>query len=306
MVSRFSVHGLLLVANRSLTDQNFSVPELFLLFGHAKLGFMTFTGRTDKVGFAGDWHGDLEWALHALDLFASQNITTIFHLGDFGIWPGKSGADFILKVQARLVKNGQTMYVTLGNHEDYVRVDACTTFDENGWQVYRPNILLAPRGHRWTLEGRTFLSLGGANSIDRFRPHRIEGMTWWPGEQISLGDEYRAIQGGHADIMLTHDAPAGAQPPFHDGDSWTFKDIQYARKSSESIRQVTDLVKPSILLHGHYHTYSDKTATLNDGLQEYETRVVCLNMNGFRKNTGVMCLEDLDFKPLVSPKGEDG
>ena len=180
-----------------------------------------FIGTTEKVGIAGDWHGDTAWALWALDTFRDAGITNIFHLGDFGIWqPAPIGASFILKIQKRLAKNGQRLFITPGNHEDYARIEN-TPVGEHGWQEYRPGVFLAPRGLRWEMEGRSFLSLGGANSIDF--DGRTENITWWKGEQITRGDEYRAMEGGKADIMLAHEAPLGALPIRHGHGGWSAK-----------------------------------------------------------------------------------
>jgi hypothetical protein len=62
-----------------------------------------------------------------------------------------------------------------------------------------------PRGARFTVVGRSFVSLGGAPSID-FET-RVPGGDWWPTEMITYEDVAHVVAGGTADVMLTHDAP---------------------------------------------------------------------------------------------------
>ena len=251
----------------------------------------------ENIGIAGDWHGNTGWAMNALRAFAREGITEVIHVGDFGIWPGADGATYIRKLN-RLAKDcGITLYITPGNHEDYTRIAACPVEDD-GWQHYRENILLAPRGFRWEWSGRSFVALGGANSIDR--ESRIEFLSWWADEQISLGDVYRTVENGHADIMITHDCPAGvnALPPSLSSTMWTEFGLNYARESTIMLRQAVDTVKPNILFHGHYHWFHDTRAVLNDGIENYETRVVGMDQDEHSNNIGTLRLADLNFTPL--------
>lgn len=269
-----------------------------------------FIGNTSQAAVAGDWHGDTGWALHCLDAADKAGITTIFHLGDFGIWPGQDGAKFIQKVQNRASRNGQRLFVTPGNHEDYSRIDA-TEVDKDGWQWYRDNVILIPRGHRWEFGGRSFVSLGGANSIDF--EGRTENIDWWAGERITYGDEIRTREGGHADIMLAHEAPTGCQPldTHRSPGYWGEEELAYAEQSSASMRSVVDVVKPKLFFHGHYHNYSDKMFELYGDEGAYMTRVVCLNMNkrtdpytgelvsSGEKNMVILDPATMSFLPLV-------
>lgn len=246
--------------------------------------------NTTQVGIAGDWHGDTGWAFKALKAFADAGITDVLHVGDFGIWPGESGAVYIRKIQKLVQKLGITLRVAPGNHEDYVRIGAVPVSDD-GWQHYRPNILLAPRGHRWVFAGKEFVFLGGANSIDR--NDRTPGISWWAEEQISLGDVYRTVSAGHADYMITHECPSGVNPLRHGatGAEWSMAGLAYAQMSSDMMRQAVDSVKPRVLFHGHYHWFHDTNATLNDGLGDYTIRVVGMDMNNSEKNAAVFDVE---------------
>ena len=251
--------------------------------------------NVDEIGVAGDWHGDTLWAMHALDLFAERGIKYIVQLGDFGIWPGPSGAKYILKIQKTLQKNGQRLGVVPGNHDDYARINN-TQFGLDGLQYFRKEIILIPRGFRMEIGGRSVVALGGANSIDY--EGRTEGINWWREESITLGDVYRTVSGGEADIMFTHDVPYGVTLPenHRDPDSgWSPEAIMYADDSRMMMRGAVDGVKPKLFMHGHYHTFYDSVQTLNDGLVDYETRFIGLGKNGGTNNNAILNLNSLEI-----------
>lgn len=229
-----------------------------------------------RVGVSGDWHGNLGWVLPVLKNFKNHGIQHIVQVGDFGfIWGGADTATGLRKLIRDLERNDQYVYVVLGNHEDYARVDA-TPENEDGTRFYRSErIILLPRGFRGVIGGKTFVALGGANSIDF--EGRTEWVSWWRGESITLGDVYRTVEGGHADIMFTHDAPAGVTMPYDElGGGWSAKAIRYSNEGREMLRTAVDAVKPEILIHGHHHIYQDVVTVLNDGLEDYAFRSVGL------------------------------
>lgn len=252
----------------------------------------------DVVGVAGDWHGNTGWALDALRKFKRENITRVLHVGDFGIWPGQDGASFIRKVSSFCVKNNMHIDVAPGNHEDYVRINN-TPVHEDGWQYYRENIRLIPRGHRWSWNSVSFVGLGGANSIDFLG--RTKNVTWWEEEQITSTDVYNTISEGHADVMISHDCPAGVNPfhPDHIFGGWTNEELTYAKKSSHMLRQAVDGVKPDILFHGHYHNFHDSNVELFDGVEHYKSRVIGLGCDTQENNIGSLSLPDMVFKIIA-------
>ena len=261
--------------------------------------------RLDTVGIAGDWHGNLDWALDAVNTFMRQDINVILHLGDFGYGFGQSGADYLRKLQARLLRNGQMLLVTPGNHEDYSKIADLKVIPNGqwkGWLKLTSQILLAPRGLRWTWEGREFVSLGGANSIDR--NYRTPYLSWWEGEQISMGDVYRTVDGGTADVMLCHDAPLKVSIPLNHRDmGWDYDQLNYAKGSRIMIQHAIDEVKPKLFFHGHYHVFYDKKVTLGDfdNGDTYLTRFVGMDQDTHDNNLGLLRVADLHFEtiPLV-------
>lgn len=244
----------------------------------------------NKIGIAGDWHGNLQWGLTALNVFADAKITDIYHLGDFGVW--EHDRKYETALNDLLATNGQTLWVTLGNHENYAIVKNFTQHPHHTHVTYSPqheNILYFKRGARFHIGGRSFVSLGGANSIDRFL--RTPHSSWWEEEQITLGDAYRTIEGGYADVFLAHDCPAGVPLPLLPNPEkyWGTDGVRYAQGSREMLRQVIDVVQPKRYFFGHYHFPYDGAHTLTalDGGGDYETRYVCLDKEYSETNLAV-------------------
>lgn len=253
----------------------------------------------DRLGIAGDWHGNKGWAKHALLKFAHLDIKHVLHVGDFGFWPGNSGRKYLYQVNKVAAMYGITLYVTLGNHEDYVQVSALQPHPTMEGFVYNrdyPYIVVASRGARWNWNGVSFVSLGGANSIDF--TGRTENINWWKGERITLGDIYRTIEGGHADIMISHDCPAGVNifgSHRDEKNGWSPTQLAYAGESRMALRQAVDGVKPDMLFHGHYHKFLDLTTELNDGLEDYTLRSIGLDMDESQKNLMILELATRDY-----------
>lgn len=255
-----------------------------------------------QIAVSGDWHGDKAWAKVALYTLADYGINIVLHVGDFGFWPGNSGQKYLHYVNKVLKEKNMTLIVTLGNHEDYVQISRFTPHPDHPGFVYDenfPNILVANRGTRWNLEGVSFMSLGGGNSIDY--AGRTEWVNWWKAERISLADVYAASEGGYADVMITHDCPAGVDifGSHRDaGNGWSKDAISYAVESRYALRQVLDNVKPEILFHGHYHMNLDKTTTFFENNEpNYTVRTVGMNMNGSKDgNIGIFNLKTKEFE----------
>jgi hypothetical protein len=115
-----------------------------------------------------------------------------------------------------------------------------------------PGSITCPRGTRWTWHGLTWLALGGATSLDRVG--RTEGVSWWPEEALTIADADRAVAGGPVDVMVTHDAPAGVTVPGAGSYLWREETMNASYLNRELLREVVDVVGPTHLFHGHFHT----------------------------------------------------
>lgn len=251
---------------------------------------------TNTVAFAGDWHGNTPWAKTMLHNIAEENISTVYHVGDFGVWPGPSGKSYLRRVQETLQEFEQNIYVVPGNHEDYDRIDQMP-LDDEGWQFLKdyPNIRFAPRGHVWEdkLTGTKMGALGGAGSIDKnLRNPRTE---WWEQEEITKQDVATLIRNVEdrfgfeygIDILITHEAPEGVplrgmQPL----PRWATLDVQnYCNTQRTLLRNALDATAPYSLIHGHWHEWGQSVieGTRVDGTY-YETDIYSLNCDGNLNN----------------------
>ncbi len=74
----------------------------------------------------------------------------------------------------------------------------------------RKNIFHLMRGQIFTIEDKTFLTMGGAYSIDKYM--RREGYSWWP-EELPSDEEYKeaakTIEAHEwkVDYVISHTAP---------------------------------------------------------------------------------------------------
>ena len=246
----------------------------------------------EKVVVAGDWHGNTLWAMHAVAATAEAGCDVLLHLGDFGIWPGLSGARYLGAVEYACAENGVTVLVTPGNHEDWDRIDRAEATDRgDGWGAvkwFTDHIAVLPRGHRFTLTGtggveRTVVSLGGAPSID-FRDRTI-GRTWWLQEAITPADVDAVIADGPADYMLTHDTPEPAtrivdQIIRGNPGGWPYDVREYCAEGRRRMTRAFHSVRPRVLLHGHYHVRDTDTVIGDADGDPFTCRIESLGMDG--------------------------
>lgn len=170
---------------------------------------LTLAGET-QVAVAGDWHGDTSWVqeiLPALHRFA-PDVRTVLHAGDFGFWPPLHRKAFTDTVDFWCKSTGiERVLFTPGNHEWWPMLDE--RFAQRPGEPVQMSaaVWALPRGVRFTLAGRSFLSFGGAASIDY--AYRTEGRDWWPEELPTDEHVDAAIEGGPIDVMLTHETVDG-------------------------------------------------------------------------------------------------
>ena len=245
-----------------------------------------------RVAVAGDWHANVLWvqsvipALHS----AAPDMTTILHAGDFGILPDRQGKAFLAAVDAQCKASGiERILVTPGNHEDWPRLSQRFAVRPGEAIRLTETVWMLPRGFRFTLGARSFLSFGGAASLDV--AYRRPRKTWWPEEMPTREDVAAAIAGGPVDVLITHETINGgtskveavvASNPM----GWDEEALEY---SMASRRLVTDLwagVEPALLFHGHMHT-ADRSQLPNG------QRIVSLGRDGQRRNLGLLRLDDL-------------
>ncbi|KJQ52520.1 metallophosphoesterase family protein [Microbacterium sp. SA39] len=238
-----------------------------------------------RVAVVGDIHGNFRW----LDIVAkatqtlAPDVTTMLQLGDWAM-------DSDTTDEALDGTGIQRIYVTLGNHESWDKVSPL--LDAHPGEAVRVSKVtwLLPRPARLTIGGRSVLSLGGAVSVDK--AWRQEGVSWWQDEEITRENVVAAIAGGPADLMLTHESPAGTpvravreilrtNPMGFPEDA-----LRDSATSRARVAKVWNIVYPELLIHGHMHTPGG-------GQTENGLRVASLGQDGQQGNVGFLDMETL-------------
>jgi hypothetical protein len=275
-----------------------------------------------KIMVAGDWHGNARWAVdviwRARKLLADEPARTIVQLGDFGFWPYKwknwadgdrkpDGLQYLMDVQSALELADAHLLVTPGNHDDYDALERWTEPDYPEYASYMPDtpygrlsrIHVLPRGHRWTWHGRTWLSVGGAVSVDRISGRRVQGESWWPQEEITDEQEAAVIARGHADVMVCHDYPTAVALTFHGTDhhqasDFGFHKIDLDRSKAHQARmqRIVNAVQPEHYLHGHLHIKHSRRYRMPYG----DCQVTGLGMDGENGNFAVLNVKTMEWE----------
>lgn len=213
-----------------------------------------------RIGLLGDTHGSHPWIKHAAREFHARDITTVVQVGDLGVSHNARELRHWDRTNHYLRKHDITMLVAPGNHEDYDHIDSLGVGDD-GWLHFRSNILLAPRGLRTTIDGRSFVWLGGAGSVDRTLRLEWENNAdapryWWPQEAITDADVAHTAAGGHADVIVAHEAPTRVQAiasRTRGTGGFSRDDIEYTNQVRAKYMEAFMAVEPALALHGHYH-----------------------------------------------------
>lgn len=257
-----------------------------------------------KVAFMGDTHGDTGWVMNKIIEASRAGVSLLFSVGDFGFWPGRSGEDFIAKVNERCREYGVDIVVTLGNHEDYATLNSLWNLEENTLSEplkIREHIFALPRPYRFNISGRSFVSLGGAASVDY--DHLTPYVNWWPEEMLTqeMLDETVAL--GYADVMITHESPGiGYAVPFVDriitSNPMGFSEAgtNYGAESTAILTMAFEGVHPRVLIHGHMHVSGTKDTVWDDGTV---STVISLANEHKEKNMSILDLTGVDFSANV-------
>ena len=186
----------------------------------------------------GDTHGEQSRILAIIARAKPGDIVII--CGDFGfIFRGDSSERVFLD---KLSREGVIICFVDGNHENFDAINRFPLEEWNGGKVHRirNNIYHLMRGQVFYLEGKKFLTFGGAYSIDKYV--RTEHFSWWK-EEIPSGDEYKECSFNlekhnfEIDFVITHTAPReiirrmGYTPDGHDAELTGFLEwIMYESK----------------------------------------------------------------------------
>ena len=152
------------------------------------------------VQILGDIHGDFQ-KLYMKAMAVTD--TTIIQVGDFGAGFKKRERfdEDMYDINKRLVKNNNQLLVIRGNHDDPAYFDGTYNFS---------NIEFLKDYTVRNIEGRNYLFVGGAISIDRII--RKSGVEYWPDEKFVLDlDKINAID-EDINVVIAHSSPSFCQP----------------------------------------------------------------------------------------------
>lgn len=182
--------------------------------------------------------------------------TFIFILGDGGfLWHKDKYSDFngelINTVNSWMKELNSILIVVPGNHENYERIYSLpkVLIDEynckGNFRVISPYIRYTERYGEYTFEGKEFLVLGGARSIDKLYRHEGE---WFPEETFSIEEKSiitNLIKDNEYDYVLAHTCP--------DYIIHQIFDAQYRDSNSEFFDRVMNYISPKAWYFGHLH-----------------------------------------------------
>ncbi|KRC61176.1 hypothetical protein ASE14_09615 [Agromyces sp. Root81] len=262
---------------------------------------MTSAGDEHVVAVAGDWHGNVSWVQRAIPALARQHpgVRTILHLGDLGIWSGERPPGFLGTLDYWCARSGiDRVLLTPGNHDDWALLDAAFAARPSHAVPLSDHVWALPRGLRFELDGRSFLSFGGAASMD-FEA-RVPGRDWWLQETPTDAEASYAMSGGGVDVLLTHDCVDGgtleAAEEMKRG-HWGAEAQAYSAAARARVTSVWEGVCPRILAHGHMHVKGERQ--LDDGRRIYSLA------NEFRAgNLAVLDLRTLNWEWVALPSIE--
>lgn len=204
------------------------------------------------IYITGDTHGDMDLGKLKKEGFAAQEGDYVIICGDFGAVWDDSKED--KNLQEWYNNQPWTTLFCDGNHENFELLSKYPVEEWSGGKVHRigSKILHLMRGQVFTIEGKKFFVMGGAQSHDM--TFRIPGKDWWAEEMPS----YREVKEGYknliknskeVDYIITHCAPTYVVhliSPWYKGDGLT--------EFFEGISLETEFKH---WYCGHYHIDSD-------------------------------------------------
>jgi hypothetical protein len=227
-----------------------------------------------RILVCGDIHGDIWNVKEIFRLAIKGNCSRIHCVGDFGYFPNlEECLEFLRYVSFAGIDSGIHFSFTDGNHENH-------HFLRDLFESRKSESIFVLPGIEWFWRGKYFencLSIGGAYSIDK--EYRTLGVDWFENEMISYSDFNRCSS--EAEIIFSHDCPLGVDLGFPVNHFSTIS-------NRKMLLEICKVVKPKILIHGHYHKHY-----WHDLKMEYgNLRVIGLDCNDGEISDQCLVLEE--------------
>ena len=182
--------------------------------------------------------------------------TIIAILGDGGfLWHEDPYSDFggelISTLNLWLKELNSTLIVIPGNHENYKRIYSLPKVhirDKNikgDFREISKYIKYTERFGEYIFEGKEFLVLGGARSLDKMYRHEGE---WFPDETFTIEEKDRIIfliKDNEYDYVLSHTCPAHVL--------YQIYEVNFRDSNSEFFDKVMNFISPKAWYFGHLH-----------------------------------------------------
>jgi predicted phosphodiesterase len=240
-----------------------------------------------KIMVCGDFHGNTNHAIQMVKEAKKAGVKKIIQCGDWGLWSHyEDGIKYLDQVNEACRRDGVKFYVVGGNHEHWDHWDwfvANMPKTYHGFAMVRSHINLAPRVHYWGWEGKKFLMVAGAVSVDK--QWRVEGESWWRNEEIT--DEMVAsIPETKVDYFISHDC--SNRTPW----KGRLKPDMDSLANRQRIDEILKKSQPEMHFHGHMHTrYVWENMTGDD----HYTKTIGLDMDGEWDSWGILNIETGEF-----------
>lgn len=241
-----------------------------------------------KVLLVGDSHTNTKWWKNTVVPAAiNSGVDAIIQVGDFGWWPEHDA------FRTTVARGPIPVWFFDGNHEHFPDLkkkvndarDIHSITDQTSPVPLFGNLGYLPRGARFNISGVSFAVVGGAHSIDR--AFRKIGVSYFFDECLTAEDVKVASAGGHADVLLCHDAPAGwnipGLPPLGELPAAWQKEEPACAQHRETLREIYEAIKPAQVVHGHYHSRYSKAVDESWGT----VFVDGLNCDGFNGSLAI-------------------
>lgn len=207
-----------------------------------------------------------------------------FVCGDFGYWPHHQGKTYVrrdetlwlayalgqikerpkdevftydqyaIEHQMDGIKDGHVkIYWCDGNHENHDALNALEAkHRDEDFIPIMPWVFFARFGSILTLlDGTRVMFCGGAQNTDK--DTRVEGESWWAGEEIDEADMVRLPDPANANVhwLISHTCPTAFVPT--DFDRRHFLAEKNSDPSRRYLEQIRDRFSPEQWWFGHYH-----------------------------------------------------